>query len=166
MTEITCASGEIATINLGEWEDAKRLKREIEKEIVRTGANITLESDGILAVKTLLAVDASEEVDKALAPLLMRCLYKNEKITGKTFNSKEARGDYYDIIIACAQENIGPLVESLFARLQPIIKASLKKTTPTNQKNDFPKSTLETNSPSPQPESPSSDISEATPNKS
>ena len=105
---VSVPSGAEVTINLASWEAAKALKKAIEREIAGNGG---------LNLATVLMVDSSDAVDAALMTCLARCLYNKEKITSVTFDKAEARGDYYDIAIACVKENLGPLAESLLSKL-------------------------------------------------
>ncbi len=102
--EFTAPTGKTVIINVASWKDAKALKKAIEREVVMGGS---------LNISTVLTVDASDAVDAALWPCLARCLYDGQKIVETTFDSPDARRDYYDIVTACVKENLGPLAESL-----------------------------------------------------
>lgn len=136
-TEITVPSGATVVINHASWKDAKRLKQAIEREII-VGGEINL--------STVLLVDSSTAVDEALAPCLARCLYNNEKITDQIFDDPKARGDYYDIAMACVKENLAPLGESLLSKLRLFGLVKQAK----NPQNDGPKSESTTSSDSSQ----------------
>lgn len=109
MTDITLASGVRATINPAPWKDAKALKKAIERELALAGG---------LTTSTVLMVDSSEAVDAALWPCLARCLYDGEKITEQLFDKLKPREDYYDVVVACVKENLGPLAVSLLSKLR------------------------------------------------
>ncbi len=129
MTEISLPSGATATINVAAWRDAKRMKNAIERELAASGG---------LNIPTVLLVDSSDAVDAAIWPCLVRCLYNGEKITEQTFDKSSARADYYDIVIACVKENLGPLAQSLLSKLaeygllkkQADLKEGQKSTSP------------------------------------
>ncbi len=108
MTDFIAPSGARIVINFAPWKNAKMLKNAIERELAR-GKGYDL--------ATALMVDSSEEVDAALWPCLIRCTRNDEKIVETTFDSAEARKDYYDIIEACVKENLRPLAESLISKL-------------------------------------------------
>lgn len=116
MAEFTAPSGAKVVINVAPWKDAKFLKQAIEREIdMRAGLQPNVTADTFMA--SILKIDSSELVDKALWPCLIRCTRNDQKIVEETFDSAEARRDYYDIIGACIKENLNPLVESLFSKL-------------------------------------------------
>lgn len=132
MTEITAISGTKAIINPADFQDAMNLKNAVIRELVRSSAlaNLDFSAD----VKTLAAmamtVDSSVEVYEALWPCLARCLYKDEKITKKTFESVETRRDFYPIALACLKENVSPFFDGLlfvFKELQATIKSGSLK---------------------------------------
>lgn len=109
MTVFTAPSGAEVAINPAGWVAAKRLKMALERELAQIANPFT--------INAVMMIDSSELVDTALWPCLNRCLYKGEKITEQTFDKPEARGDYYEVIIACVKENLGPLAESLRSKL-------------------------------------------------
>jgi hypothetical protein len=115
MTEFTAPSGVTVVINPAPWKDAKALKKAIEREVDLGALNLSGGFEGV--VTAILAVDASDAVDAALAPCLARCLRDGQKIVDATFDDVEARADYYDIVVACIKENLSPLVVSLFSKL-------------------------------------------------
>lgn len=108
MTDLTVPSGAAVVINAAGWKEAKQLKKAIEREIAVTGS---------ISLPTVLLVDSSDAVDAALAPCLARCLYDGQKIIDQTFDNPKNRADYYDIVIACVKENLGPLADSLLSKL-------------------------------------------------
>jgi hypothetical protein len=109
--EFFAPSGAVVVINPAPWQDAKRLKNALEKEIA-LDASFSLSLDADL-IATILRVDSSEAVDAALWPCLGRCLRGKEKIAPAVFDDVAARADYYQIVKACIEENLRPLVESL-----------------------------------------------------
>lgn len=117
MTDLTVKSGAKVVINAAPWKEAKALKKAIEREVAMAGGKVSMDKDVSDLVATLLTVDGSDAVETALAPCLARCLYNDTKITDSTFDDPKARADYYEIIVACVRENLGPLVESLFSLL-------------------------------------------------
>lgn len=118
MTELTGKSGANIVINAAPWKDAKELKRAIEQQVSLNGIDITKETD---IASLLLRIDGSDLVENALWPCLIRCTRNDEKITMQTFDSLEARKDYYEIVIACVKENLSPLVESLFLQFAGLL---------------------------------------------
>lgn len=123
MIEFMAPSGATVTINIADWQDAKRLKKAIWRELASAGIKVDLEIDVSSLIGPLLRVDSSDVVDAALAPCLARCLRNGEKITDATFNDPEARQDYYDIVYRCAEENIRPLAKGLILKLSTAMVA-------------------------------------------
>lgn len=124
MEFVSAFSKKPVVINLAPWKDAKILKMAVER--AASGMAIDLEDVATLT-PLILKLDGSPEVDAALGPCLIRCLYDGEKITDTTFDKKEARADYYEVVIACIKENFGPLVESLSSKFAEL--AAKKKST-------------------------------------
>ncbi len=109
--EFFAPSGAVVVINAAPWQDAKRLKNALEKEIsLDTSFSLSLDAD---LIATILRVDSSDAVDAALWPCLSRCLRNKEKITSSIFDDIAARADYYHIVKACIEENLRPLAASL-----------------------------------------------------
>ena len=63
----------------------------------------------------IIGADISEEVNKAIFDCLAYCTYQTtNKIDEALFDKlPEAREDYYEIIIACIEENLKPFIKSL-----------------------------------------------------
>lgn len=116
MAELVGPSGAKIVINPAPWKDAKGLKNAIQKAAATTELKISMDDVGGL-LRTFLQTDSAPEVDAALAPCLARCTRNGEKITDATFEEVDARQDYYEIVFACVKENLGPLVDSLIAKL-------------------------------------------------
>lgn len=114
--EFTAPSGAKVVINLAPWKDAKALKKALEREAAAAGSIIPQNMGDAASVITLLKIDGSEAFDAALWPCLVRCTRNDVKIVEETFDTAEARKDYYDIVQHCLKENLGPLVESLFSK--------------------------------------------------
>ena len=128
-------TGNRVIISCASFEDVKRLKQVILKEIMKSplGINIVgkvnnlFETDinlsGIIEfIKNLLiGLDASDEFEEAIFKCLIRCTYKTTyKIDKDLFDTKcpEAREDYYEIITACIEENLNPFIKSLISVLK------------------------------------------------
>lgn len=118
-TEFKSSSGATIVINAAPWQDAKQLKKAVEKELstIQGLSDIKLSFESVDALATVLKLDSSDDIDAALWPCLARCTRNKEKITEKTFDDVEARKDYYEIVTACMKENLAPLFEGLFSRL-------------------------------------------------
>lgn len=127
MPEIKTTSGASVVINIAPWEDAKRLKKAIERELANAGIKLNMQSDVSELFSALLRVDSSDDVDAALWPCLARCTRDGSKIIPAMFDTADGRADYYEIVTACIQENLRPLVESLYSKLPASVKAMLQK---------------------------------------
>lgn len=125
MSEITTKSGAKVAINIARWEDAKKLKAAILRELADAGIKLDTEADIQTLLPAVLKVDSSEAVDTALWPCLIKCTRDSAKITSATFDSEEGRGDYYEIVWECIMVNLRPLVESLMSVLPASIRAQI-----------------------------------------
>lgn len=129
MNEFTAISGAKVKINLADFPDAMALKDAIGREIsvkdfdmkLDPTKGINQEFDAANLIKIFLAVDSAPAVVDALFKCLGRCTYNGQRITKETFNSAEAREDYYEIVIACVKANIAPFVKGLFSKLSPLL---------------------------------------------
>lgn len=130
MIEFTAPSGAKVVINEADWPDAKRLKKAIQRELADTKISLDLKSDLTMLIPAFLKVDASDAVDAAIAPCLIRCLRNGEKITDTTFNDPAARKDYYHIVTKCVEVNVRPLAESLFLALKEFMAEMMKNESP------------------------------------
>lgn len=127
MVEFTASSGAKIVINEAPWPDAKRLKMAVQSELAHAGVSLSLDEDVGQLLSAFLKVDSSKAVDDALWPCLARCTRNGHKITEALMDDDTtARKDYYDIVVACAKENLFPLYESLYLKLNGFLKA--KKT--------------------------------------
>ena len=131
MVEFTASTGAKIVINEAAWPEAKRLKMAVQNELANAGISLGLDKDVGQLISAFLRVDGSKAVDDALWPCLARCTRNGDKITEQLFDDdKTARRDYYDIVKACAKENLFPLYESLYLKLRDFLKA--KKTVEKN----------------------------------
>ena len=141
MSEFTTKSGAAVVVTIAPWQNAKTLKQAIQSEAAAAGIKINLDADVSTFVSAILKVDSSPVVDAALWPCLARCTYNGAKITEALFDSAESRADYYEVVIACVKENLGPLVNGLFSAL-PWLKELVKVTAGPSQNS--PASTVTT----------------------
>lgn len=100
-------------INAASFKDANTLK------------NAILNADG-KDDYTINIVDLEPKVEVALWPCLLQCTYGGQKITQKTFESEEAREDYYPVLNACVVENLRPFMKGLAST--SLLGESLKNT--------------------------------------
>ena len=132
MKEFTTKTGANVVVSPAPWPEAKRLKKAIQQELA-AGANmlegIDLKPDsdvsGLLGI--LMKVDGSDAVDAALWPCLARCTRNGDKITEAIFDAVEARADYYEIVVACVKENLGPLAAGLSSALPANLVTRMKR---------------------------------------
>ncbi|MGH9864499.1 MAG: phage tail assembly chaperone [Candidatus Acidiferrales bacterium] len=117
MTDIIAPSGAKVKIGMAPFADAMALKNAVARELAASGVKADAIDDLSGLLPALLAIDCSPAVYAAIFKCLVRCSYNGQKITENTFEDAEARGDYYDIIIACAKENLSPFFKNLASRL-------------------------------------------------
>lgn len=114
------------TINTASLKDAQALKRAVWNEAGKLGLNLD-NLGGVQAEKFLtkladlvIALDGSEIFENAIFKCLENCLYEGVlKINQQLFDDKpELREDYYEIVSACAEENLRPFFKSLVTALK------------------------------------------------
>lgn len=128
-------TGNRVIINVASLDEVKVLKRVITKEIVKSplgvkiignskdlmDANIDITGIVDFLKNVILGLDGNEEFEEALFQCLKKCTYKTAyKIDKELFDTicPEAREDYYEIIIACVEENLKPFMKSLVSALK------------------------------------------------
>lgn len=141
MKEFECVnSGNKCIINCAPMRDVQKLKQVIFNELKKSpigikltgGENSFLEKEidftGVIDFikDTLIGIDTSEEFEDAIFNCLQYCTYKKvNKINRELFDREdipEARGDYYEIIFACVEENLRPFIKSLISTWKTRIK--------------------------------------------
>lgn len=117
MVEFTSKSGKTVIVNKAPFEAARLLWASIQLSAAeqKMSSDFLQEPESLFTL--ILRIDSSESFNSALWPCLIRCTRDNKKIDKTTFDDMEARGEYYEIITRCVEENIGPFVESLFSEL-------------------------------------------------
>lgn len=125
MLEFETENGASVKISVAPFRDTMELKNAITREVASSGANLDVENfsfdsdiDPMTVFRIAASVDSSEAVYTALFKCLARCTYNGEKITEKTFEAVEARENYYEIALKCAEENLRPFFKGLFAKLK------------------------------------------------
>jgi hypothetical protein len=134
--EFTTESNAAVVINMANFIDASRLRVAVLGAVKESGVEISkIDIDKLLsgvkedmgaAVKSgaldsllgmVITLDCSEKVNNEIFNCLKRSTYNGEKITRDTFNSEDAMGDYYHIVIMCLKVNLAPFFKTLFSRL-------------------------------------------------
>lgn len=127
----TAARNASVMVNVANFDDAMELKNAVFREVSKEGIKIedflnatgsTKEISLDQVVKTVMQIDSSPFINAALFKCFMQCTYNGEKITKKTFDSAEAREDYYEIAIAVLKENLTPFFKGLLSRLGGLSK--------------------------------------------
>lgn len=137
----TTNTGNKVIINCAPTKDVLRLKEVILKELIKHPLGLKLkEKQGNLDLiekevdmvglidfikNTVLSIDTSQDFLDAVFECLKYCTYKSTyKIDMDLFDNKsvpEAREDYYEIILACIEENLRPFVKSLISTWKTLI---------------------------------------------
>ena len=134
--EFTTESGAEVKINMADFIDSSRLRVAVLGAIKDSGVEISkididklmsgIKDDMGAAVKSgaldslldlVISLDCSEKVNNEIFNCLKRSTYNSEKITKSTFDSEDARGDYYHIIIMCLKVHLAPFFKTLFSKL-------------------------------------------------
>lgn len=108
MKEFQSTSGADVVINIASLRDVMELKNAITREVAKSGLKLELGADLSSLISAFMFVDSSPAVYSALLTCLIKCTYNKEKITESTFEAESARGDYYEVVLACAEENLRP----------------------------------------------------------
>ena len=126
-------TGNKVVINCAKTREVQRLKQVILNEVKKNPIGIKLIGQGVSVLEkeldftgvldfikdTLISIDTSDEFNEAIFECLKYCTYKSVyKVDEDLFDNDEvpeAREDYYEIIVACAEENLRPFVKSLIS---------------------------------------------------
>lgn len=134
MTEKTLPSGATLKLNDVPWPTAHKLYmavvREIEVVRVEFGAtNLNLQDlqktqiddKAINTLKNLLCrLMASDQVQAALWDAMGRCLYNGQKITDRTFEPTESRGDFLITEKEVLWHSLLPFLKDLLSLFPPL----------------------------------------------
>lgn len=118
MRKFTLESGAELTINPAPFADAKNLYQAILKEL--KGTDVNSKVDVVSLYKEMFcSAFSSKEIEAALKPCLLRCLYERNGIPAKVddsiFEPVENREDYMTVCVEVARDNVAPFVKTLFA---------------------------------------------------
>lgn len=127
MREVTLPSGAILKVAPAPFADALALNEAVMR--VLRGVPVNARSELGEALKSMCCdFVASPEVKRALAPCMARCMYGGLKIDDTSFEAKEKRGDYYDVVYEVAKENLEPFLKSLYARFVALLPKAVDAT--------------------------------------
>lgn len=122
--QFTTKSGARVVITQASFSEAMALKNAVASEISKSGISLDLKGglsetniDIADLMRVFFQIDSSQNVQAALFQCLARCLRNGEKVTFDTFEETDARADYYEIIFACARENLTPFFSGLLSEL-------------------------------------------------
>lgn len=124
MKEIKLSSGSVLQITPSPFVDAKALYQAVLVEAKTVPFHSKMEISSLC--KELFCVAFSSEViERCLWTCFKRCTYNNGNgalvIDENTFEPVETRGDYMQVCVEVAKENIFPFMKSLYAEYQAIL---------------------------------------------
>lgn len=141
MKEFTCTNtGNKVVINTASFKDVQKLKQAILNEFKKSPIGVKLigkdktlfEKDldftGVIDFikNTIIGIETSEEFNDAVFACLQYCTYKKVyKIDEALFDNEavpDARDDYYEILVACIEENLRPFIKSLISTWKTLIE--------------------------------------------
>lgn len=132
-------SGKELSVTMGSFSESKSFYQAVLKSAkkISMGENVEIDTNFIKDIFCELLSD--KEIEENMNNLLKRCLYGKQKIDpDETFESEEARGDYFEIMRFVAEVNIAPFVKSLVQKygaqietLKQIFQQQNSKTTTT-----------------------------------
>ena len=133
-------TGNKVVINTASFKDVQRLKQVILNEFKKSPIGVKLigkdktlfEKDvdftGVIDFikDTIIGIETSEEFNDVIFACLQYCTYKKVyKIDEALFDNEsvpEARDDYYEILVACIEENLRPFIKSLISTWKTLIE--------------------------------------------
>lgn len=127
MKTVTLPSGAELRIDLAPFADAKALYQAILEEGVKIKITSVEHAENV--IKDLFCtVLSSKRIEESLYKCFQKSLYGGVRIANvnEVFESLEARGDYFQVCIEVARENIMPFMKDLYAQYGPVLE-NLKK---------------------------------------
>lgn len=111
-------SGNVLQVGVSPFSVSKALYQAVLREM--RGVKISSDDPVPLILKDLLCAGlSSPEIEKCLWECLKKCTYNSGKgdfkVEESAFEPVECRGDYHQVCMEVAQDNIGPFVKSLCA---------------------------------------------------
>lgn len=132
MKDIELKSGNILKFGLPHIEKSLRLANIVARTFSEHGLDIKLSRDTEVSIeklffgnqeaflKGLTDIVFNEQVGKVVLDCAEKCLYvaenKQMKITLDTFDAEAYRGDYYEVMVKIAWENIKPFFGNLLTK--------------------------------------------------
>jgi hypothetical protein len=138
-TKVTLPSGTVMEIQMAPFETVMDAIQIIARElatvelkidpetvrIVKAGGTATASDLDITVLKdAVLTLVASREFRPALAELMKSAIYGRAKIDGTTWDSEEARGDYFPAAWEVIKKNVAPFFGRLLLKLSASAKAT------------------------------------------
>ena len=125
MVETTLNTGAVLIVRPAPFVDCLKLKNAIFKELSTQKmdiASLDLQGTDLSAIfAPLMALDSSEEVNKAIFKVAQRSTYNGQKITLEIFEEEEAREDYYSVILEVLKVNLNPFKKGLVSSFEHLI---------------------------------------------
>lgn len=109
-----------------DFDSAMELKDAIGKELSKNDVKIDVGSltkimDADVDIMGLLSIaaklDSSADVRNAVFKCLVRCTYKDEKITKELFDDVNMRSLYYPMVLECIKVNLTPFFGEVISKL-------------------------------------------------
>ena len=122
--------------NPADFKSAMELKDAIGRELANSKIKIDINSLGsimdtdldIMSIAGIVGqLDSSTEIQDAIFKCLIRCTYREEKITKDLFEDVSMRKHYYPMIWECIKVNLSPFYEGVRSELSknPRIQGAL-----------------------------------------
>lgn len=118
MIKKTLPSGKILEIQLAPFSQASALNKAIAKELKGIKLDLTQDLGDPALIKDLVCVAiSSEEIMMAAMECMKRCTYGGQRITSEdSFESEDARGDFYPCCKEVIMENVRPFLKGLLSQ--------------------------------------------------
>lgn len=125
MKEVKLPSGNILKIHVADFH----VSRELYKAVLKEGKALKLNPKDNVDVNffkdLFCSMLSSDEIEKRLWDCMKKSLINNLPITEQTFEPVEMRGDYLQVMIEVARENVMPFMKDLYAQYAPLFKEIL-----------------------------------------
>lgn len=128
MKEITLKSGAVLRIGLPPFQDSKNLFQAVIRNMKSVEINNKIETLEAFVGALLGSQLADADIEKSLWECMKQATYNSKKpgsafikITPEIFEPIDARGDFIDVCLEVAKENLAPFMNGLYVALPNLI---------------------------------------------
>lgn len=123
-SKVVLKSGKELEITLAPFDEAKSLYQAVAEEVKALKVDAEVDMDVNFFKDLALSGLSSKKIDSALSVCMKRCAYNGQRIASvkDSFESIEAREDYFEVCFEVGKANLLPFTKSLYAQFVGLLK--------------------------------------------